>query len=211
MAGWQPGVMYTVVDDLFTTPLPFPDGGIGYEFEVRDPNRTYSTPDPSKEPPPTEGEDGGDDPERSTSTPYEPGLDDWIPVWGPAKRAGYEFGEGHFWNGTAYTLLGIAEAWGIGALLGKAGKAGKALYRGHKARKGAKGKKAADAKRAADKGRKASELVSGKLKREFPSEHLNKTPNEIEKALKNATGKEKKSLQKAKKLLQQQERLRDKL
>lgn len=60
-------------------------------------------------------------------------------------------------------------------------------------------------------GKKAQDLLSGKLKREFPSQHLDKSLVEIKEALKKASGLEQKDLKKAKKLLEQQSRLRDKL
>ena len=57
----------------------------------------------------------------------------------------------------------------------------------------------------------AEQLLRGKLKRKFPAEHLNKTLSEIKEFLKGSKGKEKRALQIAKKLLEQQDRLSDKL
>jgi hypothetical protein len=54
----------------------------------------------------------------------------------------------------------------------------------------------------------AKEVLRGRLKREFPSEHLDSL-NEIKEKLRAATGAEKRKLQKAKKLLEQQDRLGD--
>ena len=56
----------------------------------------------------------------------------------------------------------------------------------------------------------ASDVVPGSLKRKFPGEHFGKTLNEIKDALKKSAGKEKKSLQTAKKILEQAGRLLDK-
>jgi hypothetical protein len=56
----------------------------------------------------------------------------------------------------------------------------------------------------------AHEVLKGRLQREFPSEYLNESLSEIKSKLKRATGAEKRKLQKAKKLLEQQDRLGDK-
>ena len=61
------------------------------------------------------------------------------------------------------------------------------------------------------KSKAAKDVLSGTLKREFPGQYLNMSLSEIKKALKGAIGPEKKALQKAKKLLEQQERLGGKL
>ena len=58
-----------------------------------------------------------------------------------------------------------------------------------------------------DPNKPANEVLPGKLKREFPGEHLDKSLNMIKDALKIADGTEKRSLQKAKKILEQIDRL----
>ncbi len=58
-----------------------------------------------------------------------------------------------------------------------------------------------------DPSKAAKHVLPGRLKREFPSQYLDKSLNEIKDMLKNATGAEKRALQKAKKILEQQERL----
>jgi hypothetical protein len=63
------------------------------------------------------------------------------------------------------------------------------------------------ARRSLDPTRPAEEVLPGSLQREFPGEHLGKSLNDIKDALEGATGAEKKALQKAKKLLEQYERL----
>lgn len=72
----------------------------------------------------------------------------------------------------------------------------------------AKGLKAAKAARAA---KPAKEVLPGPLRREFPGEHLDKSLNEIKDLVRTAEGAGKKSLQKAKKLLEQADRLMDKV
>jgi hypothetical protein len=61
-----------------------------------------------------------------------------------------------------------------------------------------------------DPDKPASEVLRGQAKREFPGEHLNKSLNEIKEELKSAEGPAKRSLQKAKKILEQQDRILDK-
>jgi hypothetical protein len=56
----------------------------------------------------------------------------------------------------------------------------------------------------------ANEVLLGSLRREFPGQHLNKSLNEIKELLRTASGEEKRSLQTAKKLLEQSERLLEK-
>ena len=65
--------------------------------------------------------------------------------------------------------------------------------------------------RAVDATKPAREVLAGSLRRKFPGEHLGKSLNQIKEALRTATGPAKKSLQTAKKLLEQQERLLHKL
>ena len=70
------------------------------------------------------------------------------------------------------------------------------------------------AKRAFEKAERATkpakEIVQGSLRREFPGEHLGKSLEDIQAALRTARGAEKKSLQKAKKIIEQAERLLEK-
>jgi hypothetical protein len=61
-----------------------------------------------------------------------------------------------------------------------------------------------------DPDKPASEVLRGQAKREFPGEHLDKSLKEIKELLKSAEGQEKRSLQKAKKILEQQDRILDK-
>lgn len=56
----------------------------------------------------------------------------------------------------------------------------------------------------------AKDVLSGTAKKEFPSEFLNLSLNEIKSLLKNATGQDKRKLQTAKKLLEQGKRLEEK-
>jgi hypothetical protein len=56
----------------------------------------------------------------------------------------------------------------------------------------------------------ADQVLPGSLRREFPGEHLGKSLNDIREALKSATGKAKRSLQTAKKILEQAGRLLEK-
>jgi RHS repeat-associated protein len=58
-----------------------------------------------------------------------------------------------------------------------------------------------------DPDKPAEQVLRGKSKREFPGEHSGKSLNEIRKELRTATGQEKRSLQKAKKILEQQGRI----
>jgi hypothetical protein len=58
-----------------------------------------------------------------------------------------------------------------------------------------------------DPNRPAGEILPGSLKREFPSEFLGNSLNEIKHMLRTATGPAKRALQKAKKLLEQIPRL----
>jgi len=58
-----------------------------------------------------------------------------------------------------------------------------------------------------DPDKPARDVLPGRLKREFPGEHSDKSLNQIKDALKFAQGAEKKSLQKAKKILEQLNRL----
>jgi hypothetical protein len=58
-----------------------------------------------------------------------------------------------------------------------------------------------------DPTRPARDVLSGSLKRYFPSQHLGKSLNDIRRALRGAKGLEKRTLQTAKKLLEQQGRL----
>ena len=58
-----------------------------------------------------------------------------------------------------------------------------------------------------DPNRAAKDVLPGSLRREFPSQYLDKSLNEIKDMLRVAKGNEKRALQKAKKLLEQQERL----
>ena len=53
----------------------------------------------------------------------------------------------------------------------------------------------------------AQEVLPGDLKREFPSQHLDKSLNEIKNLLRQSSGMEKRILQKAKKILEQSDRL----
>ncbi len=61
-----------------------------------------------------------------------------------------------------------------------------------------------------DPSRSAQDVLPGSLKREFPGEHLDKSLEEIRASLGSATGEEKRSLQKAKKILEQAQRLLEK-
>ena len=63
---------------------------------------------------------------------------------------------------------------------------------------------------AGDAARPAQDVLKGRLRREFPSEHLDKSLDDIKDRLKKARGEDKRQLQKAKKLLEQQERLGEK-
>ena len=56
----------------------------------------------------------------------------------------------------------------------------------------------------------ARDVLSGRVKREFPSEYLNDSLNDIKDKLRRAAGAKKRKLQRAKKLLEQQERLKEK-
>ncbi|MEZ4465656.1 MAG: polymorphic toxin-type HINT domain-containing protein, partial [bacterium] len=56
----------------------------------------------------------------------------------------------------------------------------------------------------------AREVLPGRLRREFPAEHLDKSLNDIKAALSGESGQAKRSLQKAKKLLEQVDRLMQK-
>lgn len=56
----------------------------------------------------------------------------------------------------------------------------------------------------------ANEVLPGSLRREFPGQHLGKSLNDIKGALRTAEGADKKSLQTAKKILEQSERLLEK-
>jgi len=56
----------------------------------------------------------------------------------------------------------------------------------------------------------ANEVLPGSLRREFPGQHLNKSLNQIKDLLRTASGGEKRSLQTAKKILEQSERLLEK-
>ncbi|KYG09587.1 hypothetical protein BE21_17060 [Sorangium cellulosum] len=70
-----------------------------------------------------------------------------------------------------------------------------------------------DASRAAsriDPTKPAREVLPGSLRREFPGQHLDKSLNGIKDALRTASGAEKRSLQTAKKILEQSERLLEK-
>jgi hypothetical protein len=62
-----------------------------------------------------------------------------------------------------------------------------------------------------DADKPANEVLPGSLRREFPGEHLDKSLNQIREALKRAAGNERGSLQKAKKILEQADRLMDKV
>jgi RHS repeat-associated protein len=62
-----------------------------------------------------------------------------------------------------------------------------------------------------DPDKPAKEILPGSLRPKFPGQHLDKSLNEIRKALKNTRGPEKKTLQTAKKLLQEAERLLEEL
>ena len=55
--------------------------------------------------------------------------------------------------------------------------------------------------------RAAQDILPGSLRREFPSQYLGNSLNEIKDMLKTATGPTKRTLQKAKKLLEQIPRL----
>jgi hypothetical protein len=61
-----------------------------------------------------------------------------------------------------------------------------------------------------DPSKPADQVLPGSLRREFPGEHLGKSLNDIREALKSASGKAKRSLQTAKKILEQAGRLLDK-
>jgi hypothetical protein len=63
---------------------------------------------------------------------------------------------------------------------------------------------------AIDPTRPANEVLPGSLRREFPGQHLNKSLNQIKDLLRTASGAEKRSLQTAKKILEQSERLLEK-
>ncbi|WP_437997659.1 hypothetical protein WMF26_44235 [Sorangium sp. So ce185] len=70
-----------------------------------------------------------------------------------------------------------------------------------------------DASRAAsriDPTKPAREVLPGSLRREFPGKHLDKSLNGIKDALRTESGAEKRSLQTAKKILEQSERLLEK-
>jgi len=54
-------------------------------------------------------------------------------------------------------------------------------------------------------------VLPGSLRREFPGQHLDKSLNEIKEALRTAKVADKRSLQTAKKILEQAERLLDKV
>jgi hypothetical protein len=56
----------------------------------------------------------------------------------------------------------------------------------------------------------ARDVLPGSLRREFPGQHLDKSLNGIKDALRTASGAEKRSLQTAKKMLEQSERLLEK-
>lgn len=58
-----------------------------------------------------------------------------------------------------------------------------------------------------DPAKPAQDVLPGGLRREFPSQHLQKSLNEIKDLLRDATGEDKRSLQTAKKLLEQAPRL----
>lgn len=58
-----------------------------------------------------------------------------------------------------------------------------------------------------DHNKKANDVLPGSLRREYPGQHLDKSLNEIETALRSAKGVEKKILGKAKKILEQADRL----
>jgi hypothetical protein len=58
-----------------------------------------------------------------------------------------------------------------------------------------------------DPNKAARDVLPGSLKREFPSQYLDKSLNEIKDMLKIAAGPTKRNLQKAKKLLEQVPRL----
>jgi hypothetical protein len=58
-----------------------------------------------------------------------------------------------------------------------------------------------------DPTRAARDVLPGRLRREFPSQYLGNSLNEIKEALNTATGSTKRDLQKAKKLLEQIPRL----
>lgn len=66
-------------------------------------------------------------------------------------------------------------------------------------------------KAAKEAGKKAKDILSGKLKREFPSQFLEKSLNEIKRLIKKPGTQNLKDLRKAKKILQEQERLQRKL
>ncbi|MGC4069492.1 MAG: hypothetical protein QM784_33530 [Polyangiaceae bacterium] len=61
-----------------------------------------------------------------------------------------------------------------------------------------------------DPNKPANEVLPGSLRRQFPGEHLGKSLNEIKERLKTATATDKRSLQTAKKILEQSERLLNK-
>lgn len=50
-------------------------------------------------------------------------------------------------------------------------------------------------------------MLPGSLHREFPGEHLDKSLNQVKEALRNATGRQAERVRKAKKLLEQADRL----
>ena len=63
---------------------------------------------------------------------------------------------------------------------------------------------------ALDPTKPAREVLKGRLKREFPGDYLDQSLNDIKDMLGKAKGEEKRKLQKAKKLLEQQDRLGEK-
>jgi len=58
-----------------------------------------------------------------------------------------------------------------------------------------------------DPNKAAKDILPGRLRREFPSQYLGNSLNEIKDMLKTASGPRKRALQKAKKLLEQSPRL----
>lgn len=61
-----------------------------------------------------------------------------------------------------------------------------------------------------DPKKQAGEVLKGRLKRVFPGDYMDKSLDEIKDLLKQAQGDTKRKLQKAKKLLEQQDRLLEK-
>jgi hypothetical protein len=61
-----------------------------------------------------------------------------------------------------------------------------------------------------DPAKPAKDVLKGRLKRRFPSEYLGKSLNEIKDMLRTAPPEAKRKLQKAKKILEQQDRLGEK-